>query len=134
LNVRKIPAAPQHQGLIHRTLETMVTLFYIPVLVAAVGVGLLSQQTIMLQQFLVPPRELIEVAGVGHGRAQAIRPMSLGNTPQFPQGVLQPLAEALEALGVADRKRLPVRVAQHEVVDQVLKTTPADRQLQLGHV
>src|SRR5664280_735614 len=60
--------------------------------------------------------------------------MPLGNTAQFPQGVLQPLAEALEALRIADRKRLPVRVRQHKVINQMLEPSPAKRHAQLGHV
>ena len=130
----KVPAAPQHQGLIHRLLEAMVGLLDVPVLIAAVGVGLLGFQVVMPQQLLIPPRELLEVAGVGHRRAEPIGPMPLWNPSQFPQSVLQTFAEALEALGVADRKGLPVGVAQHEVVDQVLKAPAADAHPQLCHV
>jgi hypothetical protein len=53
---------------------------------------------------------------------------------EFPQGVLQPLAEALVALREAHRSCLPVGVGQHEMVDQVGERTPVDRHAQLRAV
>ena len=60
--------------------------------------------------------------------------MDLGYPAQLPQGVLQALTEALQALREAQRPRLPVRVGQHEVVHQVGKRRAGDRHPQLGAV
>ena len=67
-------------------------------------------------------RELLGVAVVMHRQRQAIGAMPLRHAAQFPQRVLQPFAQALEALREAERHVLPVRVRQHEVVDQVRRT------------
>jgi hypothetical protein len=56
--------------------------------------------------------------------------MQPGHAAQLGQGVLQAVAETLEALGEADGARLPVRVGQHEVVDQVRKRLAAEGDLQ----
>jgi hypothetical protein len=53
---------------------------------------------------------------------------------QLHQGILQTLAEALVALGEADSARLPVRVGQYEVVDQVIKGYPVEGHPQVGAV
>ena len=60
--------------------------------------------------------------------------MDLRHAAQLPQGVLQPLAQTLVTLREADRPRLPVRVRQHEVVDQVFQPHATDRHPQLGTV
>ena len=60
--------------------------------------------------------------------------MQQRHAAQFPQGVLQTFAEALVALGETDRARLPVRVRQHEVVDQVVEGRAVDGHPQLGAV
>jgi hypothetical protein len=55
------------------------------------------------------------------------------NSSQFPQGVLQALAEALEALGEADGAGLPVGIGEHEVIDQVVEWFAEDGDAELGH-
>jgi hypothetical protein len=57
----------------------------------------------------------------------------LGDSSQFPQGVLQALAEALEALGEADGAGLPVGVGEHEVIDHVVERLAEDGDAELGH-
>src|ERR1039458_682446 len=60
--------------------------------------------------------------------------MPLRRLAQLPERVLQALAQALEALGETHRPGLPVRVSQHEVINQVRKTLPLDGDTQLLHV
>ena len=67
-----------------------------------------------------------------HRRRQPIGAMALRHAAQFPQRILQSLAEALQAFREADRARLPVRVSQHKVVDQVREREAVDRHAQLG--
>ena len=105
--VREIAAATQLQGLVDCLLEAVVTLFGVAVLVGLPGVDFLHDQTVVIHQRLISPSELLAIGQVVHGRAHAIRAMALGHPSQFPQRLLQPLAEALEALGEADRGRSP---------------------------
>src|ERR1017187_1554508 len=60
--------------------------------------------------------------------------MPVRHLAQFPERVLQSFAYALEALGIAHRPRFPVRVRQHEVIDQVREALPLDGDAQLFHV
>jgi hypothetical protein len=55
------------------------------------------------------------------------------NSSQFPQGVLQTFAEALEALGEADGAGLPVGVGEHEVIDHVVERFAEDGDAEFGH-
>jgi len=59
--------------------------------------------------------------------------MPLGHAAQLPQGVLHALAQTFKALREADRRRLPVRVRQHEVIDQVIETLALDGDVQAVH-
>lgn len=60
--------------------------------------------------------------------------MQLRDAAQLGQGVLQAIAEALKALGEADRAALPVGVGQDEVVDQVSKRLAVDGHVQITGV
>jgi hypothetical protein len=127
-------ATPQQQRLVHRLLEAAVPLLDVPILVGVVSLDLLPRQSIVGQQRLVAPRELLLVAQVVDRGAQAVGAMPLRHASQLPQGVLQPLAEALEALGKTDRYRLPIGVGQHQVVHQVGERLALDRHAQGVHV
>jgi hypothetical protein len=59
--------------------------------------------------------------------------VSLGNSSQFPEGVLQTFGEALEALGEADGASLPVGVGENEVIDHVVERLAEDGDAELGH-
>lgn len=93
----------------------------------------LGPQTVVVQQRLVT---LLE--GLGgfdarlHGRRQAIGAVPLGGATQLPQGVLQPLAEALQALREAQGRRLPVGVGQDEMIEQVVERQPVDGHAQVS--
>lgn len=131
----KVAAAPQHQGLVQRSLELVVALLDVTVLVAFTGLDGLAHQAVMFQQGLVA---LLE--GLGpldawlDGRGQSVGTVHGRHTAQFPQGILQALAEALQALGKTNRSRLPVGVGEHEVVDHVGKRAAVDGHVQVGTV
>jgi hypothetical protein len=131
--IREIPTAAQQQRLVHGLLEPPVPLLDVAVLVRVVGLDLLADQPVMIEQSLIAPRELFALRQVVHRRAQPVRSMPPRHAAQLSQGVLQPLAQALEALRKTDRQRLPIRVGQHEVVDQVLEPLPRDGHVQLVH-
>jgi hypothetical protein len=92
----------------------------------------LALQVVVTQQARIALLKRVPIAAGWHGRRQRIGAMHSGHAAQFGQGVLQPVAEALEALAEADRARLPVRVGQHEVVDQVRERHATDGDLQAG--
>ena len=131
----EVPAAPQQQRLVQSTLELAVALLDVTVLIALARLDGLRLQAVVAQQSLVA---LLEGFRPGNarldGRSQPVGTMHLRHAAEFPQGVLQPLAEALQALRDTDRAGLPVRVGQHEVVDQVLERRAVDGHAQVGAV
>jgi hypothetical protein len=132
---REVPAAAQHQGLVQRPLELAMALFHVPVLVGMARLDRLSLQAVVPQQRLVTLRERRRAFRSRRDRRrQSVGAVHLCYAAQFPQGVLQAFAEALVALGEADRSRLPVRVGQHEVVDQMVEGNAGDGHAQVGAV
>ena len=111
-----------------------MALLDIAVLVSLGGLDRLPLQAVVPQQSLV---SLVE-GGSGrprrHGRGQPVGAVQWRHTAQFPQRVLQAVAEALVTLGEADAAGLPVRVRQHEVVDQVVERHAAEGYVQVGAV
>jgi hypothetical protein len=130
----EVPAAAQHQGLVQRPLELPVALLHVAVLVRLRRIDRLALQPVVPQQRLVTPLKGRAIAAWWYGRRQGVRAMHLGSAAQLGQGVLQALAEALEALAEADAAGLPVRVGQHEMVDQMRERLTVDGHLQAGGV
>ena len=106
----------------------------IAVLVGVVRLDLLALRAVVSQQRLVTLGEIFALRQVVDGGAQPIRAVPLRHAAQFPDGVLITLTQALETLREADRHRLPVRVCQHEVVQQVVERLALDRHAQFVHV
>jgi hypothetical protein len=130
----EVPAAPQHQGLIQCLLEAVVPLLHVAVFVALAGLDGLSPEAVVAQQGLVSPLEDVGVGPWLHRGGQPVGAMQLRHAAQLPEGVLQALAETLQALGETDRARLPVGVGQDEVVDQVREGGASEGDAQLGAV
>lgn len=130
----EVPVAPQQQRLVQRPLEPVMTLLAVPVLIGLARLDGLALQTVVPQQTLVTLRKRRPFRPRRHRRRQAIRAVHLRHSAQFPQRILQALAQTLVALREADRARLPVRVGQHEVVQQVLEHHAVDRHSQLRAV
>lgn len=130
---REIPAAAQHQGLIDGLFEAIMPLLDVAILIAMPRLNLLRRHAAMRHQAFVTLRELFLIRGVVHGQAHPIGAMPLGHGAQLPQRVLQPFAQALETLREADRRRLPVRVGQHKVVNQMVEALLLDRHVELVH-
>jgi hypothetical protein len=103
-----------------------VALLGVAVLVGRRGVDRLALQAVVAQQRLVALGECLALFTWWDGSGEAVGPMDLRHTAQFPQRILQAVVEALPALGEADRAGLPVGVGQHEVVDQVLERYAGD--------
>jgi hypothetical protein len=133
ISIGKIPAATQHQRLVHRLLEPPVPLLDVAVLIGVGCLNLLPYESIMTQQSLVALRELLPFRGVVHRQAHPVGSVPRRHASQLPQRVLQTFAQALETLREADRRRLPIRVGQHEVIDHMLERLPLDRHAQVVH-
>jgi hypothetical protein len=130
----EVPAGAEHQLLVEGLLEPPVSLLDVAVLVAATGLDRLAFETVVLQQRPVPLGELrTRRARRDRGR-EPVGAVDEGHAAEFRQRVLQPVGERLEGLGEAHRAGLPVRVGEHEVVDQVLERPPIDGHPQVGHV
>lgn len=130
----EIPMPPQQQRLIERPLELMMALFHIAIFVRLRRINRLPLQSVILQQFLIPLLKRRPVTARRHRRGQRIGAMDLGDAAQLSQGVLQPVAQALITLRKANRPRLPVRVGQHKMINQMRKGVPRDRDAQLRAV
>jgi hypothetical protein len=128
----EVPAAPQHQGLVQRPLELVVALLDVAVLVAFTSLDGLTLQAVVPQQGLVALLESLGPldAWLDGGR-QTVGTVQGRHAAQFPQGVLQALAEALQALGETDRASLPVGVGEHEVINHVRKRHAAQSDVQV---
>jgi hypothetical protein len=111
----------------------VVALLDVAVLVTLAGVDGLRLHFVVGHQSAVTRRELLGAGGL-HRQAHAVGAMHRRHAAQGPDRVLETGAEALEALREAERDVLPVRVCQHEVVDQVRQRLALDRHAQLGHV
>ena len=130
----EVSAAPEHQGLIHRLLEPIVTLLDIPVLLGTTRLDLTALKAVVVRQAPIVRRERLRIADPIDRRGQIVRPMTLRHPAQLPQGILQPQTQALVALREAHRPRLPVRPAQHKMIQQVAKRRPANRHAQTPHM
>lgn len=130
---REVRTAAQQQRLLHRPLETMMALLTVAVLVARVGVDRLGFDLVVRHQRLIAAREEMRPRSLNRQR-HAIGAMPLGHAAQRPHRILKTTAQALETLREAHRHVLPVRVRQHEVIDQVRERLAADGYAQIGHV
>jgi len=126
LTAGEVTAATQQQGLLQGTLELPVALLAVAGLIGLGRLDRLPLQAVVSQQGLVAFGERCSLRPRRHCGRKPIRPMQLRHATQLGQGILQPLAEALAALGEADRPRLPVRVGQHEVVQQMVERHALD--------
>ena len=101
-SILEVAAAAEHQRLIDGSLESVMALLGVSILMGLAGVDGLSFQAVVGQEGAITLLEQITIAKVIHRGAEPIGTVHLGNSSQFPEGVLEPLAEALETLGKAD--------------------------------
>ena len=112
-----------------------MALFRVAVLVALAGLDGLALQAVVTQQRLITLLERRRPFDSRlHRRCQPIRAMQLRHASQFPQRVLQPFAETLQAFREAQCDRLPIGVREHEMIEHMHKRTAADRHAQVRAV
>ena len=131
---REVATGAEHQLLVERPFEAVVALLDVPVLVAVPGLDRLPVEAVVREQRPVALCELgTRRARRDRGR-EPVGAVNEGHAAEFGQRVLQPVGQRLERLGEAHGAGLPVRVGEHEVVDQVLERLPVDGHPQVGHV
>lgn len=131
-SAREVGAAAQQQHLLHGLLEAMMALLAVAVLVTRVGVDRLGRDSVVRQQRLITAREEVRPRSLDR-QTHAITAMLFGHAAQRPHRALEPFTETLETLRETDRHVLPVRVRQHEVVDQMRERLAVDGHAQIVH-
>jgi hypothetical protein len=129
----EIAAASEHQGLVDGLLEAVVTLLDVAILVGLSRLDRLAFEPVMRGQPLVASGEHLGFGVAVDRGGQAIGAVPPGDSSQFPQCVLEALAEALEALGEADGAGLPVGISEHEVIDHGVERLAEEGDAELGH-
>ena len=130
---RKVAAAAQQQRLGHRSFEAVMALLGVAVLVTLSRIDRLRPDLVVRHHRLITTREKLRTRRL-HRQAHPIAAMLDRHAAQRPHCVLKAFAEALETLREAERHVLPVRVRQHEVIDQMRERFAVDRHAQIGHV
>ena len=130
----EVATGAEHQLLIERAFEAMVALFDVAVLVAVPGLDRLPVEAVVLQQRLIPLGELRTPRARRDRGREPVGAVNGRHAAEFGQRVLQPVGQRLERLGEAHGPGLPVRVGEHEVVDQVLERPAVDGHPQVRHV
>lgn len=129
----EVPTPPQQQRLIDGRFEVVVRRFGIAVLVRLPNIDPLSLHTVVSQKIAVASLELPRRRQVVHSRSETVAAVPPWRAPEFPHRVLEPIGECLERLRSTQAYRLPVRVGQDKVVDQMLQWLPRDRDAQRIH-
>ena len=111
----------------------MMALLAISVLVTRVRIDRLRLHSVVRHQRLIAAREELRPRSL-HRQRHPIAAMLGRHTAERPHRVLKPGTETLEALRKTERHVLPVRMRQHEVVDQMRARLAVDRHAQLAHV
>ena len=109
-------------------------LFNVAVLIGLTRLDLLPADPVMSQESFIRSCELFGVREVIYGRAHPVRSMFRRNAAELPECILQPLAQALERLRVADAACLPVGIRQDKVIDQMRERLAIDRHPQFPAV
>jgi hypothetical protein len=135
VSAAELPAATHHQRLVQCLFELVVALLGVAILVTSAGLDGLALQAVVTQQRLITLLERLRPFDARlYRRRQPIRAMQLRHAAQFPQGVLQAFAEALQAFRETDRSRLPIGVGEHEMIEQVDEGPAVDGHSQIRTV
>lgn len=104
----------------------MMTLLDIAVFMGLPRLNLPPFHVVIAQQCLIAPLKIRRDGEIVHGRRHSIRAMQQWHATQLPQRSLQAFTQAGEALGKADRAGFPVRIRQHEVIQQMGESFPGN--------
>ena len=109
-------------------------LLHITAFVRFAGLDLPPFQPVVLQQSLVTSSEFALIAHVVYRRRHPVCLVLQWHAAKFPERILQAIAQTFKALRIADRRRFPVRIRKHKVIEQVRKSLPFNRDFERVHV
>lgn len=132
--VGEVAAAAQQERLIDDGFQVAVRRLDVAVLMRLAGIGPLRLDLVVVHQVSIARAKLVIIGEVVHGRAEAIAAVPSRHAAQRPQRFLESAAERLERLGEANADRLPIRVREREVIQQVVERLAGDRDAQAIHV
>lgn len=132
--VGEVAAAAQQERLIDDGLQVTVRRLDVAVLMRLAGVGPLRLDLVVGHQVAVACAKLAIFREVVHRRAEAVATVPSRHAAQSPQRFLESSAERLERFREADRDRLPIRVGEREVIQQVVQRLAGDGDAQRIHV
>jgi hypothetical protein len=121
---------PQPERLIQPSLEVAVGRFHIPVLVRLSHIDPMAFEAIMLQQPLIPSRELLVAGEVVDRRRQAVAAHPLWHAPRQVQGVLKACGQGFKRLGMAQVDVLPIGIREDRMKQQMIVRPSANRDAQ----
>lgn len=130
----EVAAAAQQERLIDDGLQVAVRRLDVAILMRLAGVGPMRLDLVVVHQVAVACAKLVIIGEVVHCRAETVAAVPSRHTAQLPQRFLESAAECLEGLGEANRDRLPIRVREREVIQQVVERLADDRDAQRVHV
>jgi len=130
----EVAAPAQQERLIDGGLQVAVRRFDVAVLMRLAGIGPLRLDLVVVHQVAITRAKLAILGEVVHRCAEAVAAVPARHAAQLPQRFLESAAERLERLREADRDKLPIRVREREVIQQVVEWLAGDRDAQRVHV
>lgn len=130
----EVATAAQQQRLIDDGLQMSVRRFDVAVLMRLAGVGSLRLDLVVIHQVAIACAKLAIFREVVHRGAEAVAAMPSRHAAQLPERLLESAAERLEGFGEAHAGRLPIRVGERDVIQQVVERLAGDRDVQPIHV
>ena len=122
----EVTVAAHEERLIDHRFQMAVRRFDIAILMRLASIGALRLDLVVVHQIAISPAKLALFREVVHRRAEAVAAMLARHAAQFPKGLLESAADGLERFGKADRRKLPIRVREREVIQQVVERLSVD--------
>ena len=130
----EVAAATQEQRLIDGRFQVAMRRFDVAVLIRRSDVDPLRRDLIVVHQVAVTLAKLPVLRQVVDRRAEAVAAVGARRAPELPKGLLETVAHGLERFRETDRGKLPVRVGEREVIQQMVERLAVDGDPQRIHV
>lgn len=130
----EVAAAAQHERLIDGRFQMAVRGLDVAVLMRLSSVDPLRLDLVVVHQVAVALAKLAILRKVVDRGAQAVASMPPRNAAELPEGLLKAAADRLERFGETDRRELPIRVGEGEVIQHVAERLTVDRHAERVHV
>lgn len=130
----EVAAATQQERLIDGRFQMAVRRLDVTVLMRLSSVDPLRLDLVVVHQVAVALAKLATLRKVVDRGAQAVAAMPPRHAAELPEGLLKAAAESLERFGETDRRELPIRVGEREVIQHVTQRLAIDRHAERVHV